>query len=390
MKNSLLLIVCLLIISCSSLDTIGVNGRISNDQISEVFVSDTNYLLFSNSTHDTNFSFEDFPSQPKVFQKGDSMDIHIWESGPSTLFGSQLRNRENSNSSIQSFQTTLPRQSLNGEGEIFIPYVGRINVLGLSENELERLIYSSLEQKANNPQVFVDGYFFSSSVNILGDVILPKKYELKGSESITDIISVSGGLKFPYEDYVVSVTRKKNTQSLPLIKIYENFENNIRLKNYDIVSFNYQPNKAILLGATNSNKEVFFGPNSSSLLNIIGKAFGINDMRGNLKRVYIFRKTPDNTNYNSVKSELPRMNKNIFDDPNNYSNADISRKEFSLISIDLSSKDSLLYAQTFNVLDEDIIVISNNSIYESQKVLSIIGSIFSPMTGVLNAKNLSE
>ena len=175
MKNSLLLIVCLLIISCSSLDTIGVNGRISNDQISEVFVSDTNYLLFSNSTHDTNFSFEDFPSQTKVFQKGDSMDIHIWESGPSTLFGSQLRNRENSNSSIQSFQTTLPRQSLNGEGEIFIPYIGRINALGLSENELERLIYSSLEQKANNPQVFVDGYFFSSSVNILGDLILPKK-----------------------------------------------------------------------------------------------------------------------------------------------------------------------------------------------------------------------
>ena len=113
-------------------------------------------------------------------------------------------------------------------------------------------------------------------------------------------------------------------------------------------------------------------------------------MRGNLKRVYIFRKTPDNTNYNSVKSELPRMNKNIFDDPSNYSNADSSRKEFSLISIDLSSKDSLLYAQTFNVLDEDIIVISNNPIYESQKVLSIIGSIFSPMTGVLNAKNLSE
>ena len=113
-------------------------------------------------------------------------------------------------------------------------------------------------------------------------------------------------------------------------------------------------------------------------------------MRGNLKRIYIFRKTPDNVNYNSVKSELPRVNKNVFDDPNNFSNKDFSRKEFSLISIDLSSKDSLLYAQSFDVLDEDIIVISNNSIYESQKVLSIIGSIFSPMTGVLNAKNLSE
>ena len=88
--------------------------------------------------------------------------------------------------------------------------------------------------------------------------------------------------------------------------------------------------------------------------------------------------------------DSPRVNKNVFDDPNNFSNKDFSRKEFSLISIDLSSKDSLLYAQSFDVLDEDIIVISNNSIYESQKVLSIIGSIFSPMTGVLNAKNLSE
>ena len=208
MKSSLL-ITFLLIVSCSSLDTIGVNGKISNDQISEIFISDTNYLLFSQSLYDTNFFSKDSSTPPKVFQKGDSLDIHIWESGPSTLFGSQLRNRENSNSSIQSFQTTLPRQSINSEGEIFIPYVGRIDVLGLNENELEKLIYSSLELKANNPQVFVDGYFFSSSVNILGDVVTPKKYELKGSENITDIISVSGGLKHPHEDYVVSVTRNQ-------------------------------------------------------------------------------------------------------------------------------------------------------------------------------------
>ena len=87
-----------------------------------------------------------------------------------------------------------------------------------------------------------------------------------------------------------------------------------------------------------------------------------------------------------------KPNVNIFDDKSvNFDyKFDFIKKDYMLMSIDLSTKKSLVYSSDLKIYDDDIVIISNNSIYESQRILSIIGSIFTPVTGALNAQNLSN
>ena len=257
--------------------------------------------------------------------------------------------------------------------------------------ELENKIYKSISLKANNPQVYIDGVFLSRSVNIVGDIAKPQSYEIKGPERIIDIISLIG-INNDSSGYLVTVSRNSSSQSISLDSLYNKPINNIRLNPDDIIRFDYRPLKVTVLGGANSNKVVRFGPDNSSLLNILGEAFGINNYRGDVKRVYIFRKTNNDIDYKEVLKLNSKPNINIFDDKSvNFDyKFDFIKKDYMLMSIDLSTKKSLVYSSDLKIYDDDIVIISNNSIYESQRILSIIGSIFTPVTGALNAQNLSN
>lgn len=388
MKFFYLIPILLLFTSCTSLESLGSKGDFDYKKVNIIEVNDLNYKIFTANLFNKNFNLLENNDELKTFSIGDAVSIHIWESGPITLFkSSDQTNGLSKQESSSTEKTTLPVQIIGSNGNIFIPYVGRIKASGLTIQQLESLVYEKIKLKANNPQLFIEGIFYSRSVNILGDVNTPQLYQLKGSEKLIDLLSIAGGLKLESSDYLVSISRKNDFQSISLSSLYKDSSNNIELSPNDVISFHSNPFKATILGASNSNKIVSFGPDNSSLLNIIGKASGINNFRGDLSRVYIFRKTPVNIDYSFGTNVNNWPTINAFDkvDKNSF-----IKKDYSLISIDLSTKKSLLYSSNFKIYDGDIIVVTNNSIYESQKVLGIIGSIFMPITGVFNAQNIAN
>ena len=389
--NKLFLTISLVFLSsCVSLESIGVKGDVDKNNAHFIEINDRNFSLFTKDYFsDTfNFSQENEQNNIRIFEIGDIVNIHIWESGPTGLFRTDSKNyssKDNSSSSIA--KTTLPPQTIDNKGNIYIPYVGRIKASDLNISELENKIYQSISLKANNPQVYVDGVFLSRAVTILGDIAKPQSYEIKGHEKIIDIISLIG-IKNDFSGYLVTLSRNSTSQSISLNSLYSNPINNIKLNPEDIVRFDYNPLKVTVLGASNSNKLVKFGPDNSSLLNILGEVFGINNYRGDIRRVYIFRKTTPGIDYREALKSNSRLNVSIFDDGS--AGLGFVEKDYALLSIDLSSKNSLIYSSDLKIYDDDIIIISNNSIYESQRILSIIGSIFTPVAGVLNAQNLSN
>lgn len=380
--------------SCTSLESIGVKGGVDKNNVHFVEVNESNFSLFTKNYFSDTFNYqqESLQNDIRVFEIGDIVNIHIWESGPTSLFGSSSKNNLSKDSGSSSIaKTTLPPQTIDNQGNIYIPYVGRIKASNLNIGQLENKIYKSISLKANNPQVYIDGVFLSRAINIVGDIANAQSYEIKGHERIIDIISLIG-IDNDSGGYLVTVSRNSSSQSISLDSIYNKSINNIRLNPDDIVRFDYRPLKVTVLGGANANKVVRFGPDNSSLLNILGEVYGINNYRGDIKRVYIFRKTNNGIDYKEILKLNSKPNVNIFNDKSvNFDyKYDFIEKDYMLMSIDLSTKKSLVYSSDLKIYDDDIVIISNNSIYESQRILSIIGSIFTPVTGALNAQNLSN
>lgn len=385
MQNLFFLILVFIISSCTSVESIGVAGNLKNNNVNEIYINAKNYKLFSETNYDDISNMVKKTVPQNVFMPGDSIQITILESGPTALFGNSSSNLNNNDIANNSNQNKLPIQTVDLNGKIFVPYLGLISVQGMNTNELRNFLYNGLARKSNNPQIFIDAKFTSSAINISGDVKNSLIYELKGGETFIDAIGLAGGLNNEKDNYMLTLTRDSQIKSFPLIDIFSATNDEIRLFPHDNLVFENEPFQATVLGASNSNTNVSFGPKNSSLLSIIGKVSGVNNYRGDLKKVYIFRKNPPSFDYSKVSQQKNYVS--IFQNDEKLSSRAL---EYSLIHIDISNKNSLLYSSNFKVLDDDIVIISNNSIYESQKVLGIIGSIFSPVSSAINAQNLSN
>ena len=95
---------------------------------------------------------------------------------------------------IEELRTRTVRVS--GDGTISLPFVGKLDVAGLTEEQLQEKITSSLLKYMYNPRVvtFVREYH-SRQVAVLGAVLKPGLYSLNtGSDTILDMISQAGGM----------------------------------------------------------------------------------------------------------------------------------------------------------------------------------------------------
>lgn len=82
------------------------------------------------------------------------------------------------------------------DGRISIPFLGAVEVDGLTASELEAKLVKILEEKyLRDPQVsVVIKEFQSKRVSVLGAVRTPGSYELLGRQTLLQIISKAGGL----------------------------------------------------------------------------------------------------------------------------------------------------------------------------------------------------
>jgi len=85
---------------------------------------------------------------------------------------------------------------LGGDGTISLPYIGKMEASGLTEEELQIRIAERLKQYMYNPKVivFVKEYR-SRQVAVLGAVGRPGMYNLSsGSETLLDLLTQAGGI----------------------------------------------------------------------------------------------------------------------------------------------------------------------------------------------------
>jgi polysaccharide export outer membrane protein len=94
------------------------------------------------------------------------------------------------------FQDLNRQYRVSEEGKISLPYLGELQVEGMTKSELEKRLVELLGEKyLENPQVSVDIVEYQSRrVFLIGAVPKPGPYELMGRLTLLKLISQAGGL----------------------------------------------------------------------------------------------------------------------------------------------------------------------------------------------------
>lgn len=105
---------------------------------------------------------------------------------------------------------------IDGTGNINIPMLGRLHVVGLTVRELEDEIKAKLSLYVLSPDVTVYiGTYRSQPVSILGSVRSPGTHQLEGRKTLIEVLSLAGGLN-PDAGNVLKITRRAEWGKIPL------------------------------------------------------------------------------------------------------------------------------------------------------------------------------
>ena len=108
----------------------------------------------------------------------------------------------------------LAPQELDRNGDITVPYGGKVHALGRSPVEIEAEIVAKLKPRAIEPQVIVTiGERAANSISVLGDVKGPTNIALRpGGIRLLAAIARAGGASYPDYASIVTVQRRNRQE----------------------------------------------------------------------------------------------------------------------------------------------------------------------------------
>jgi polysaccharide biosynthesis/export protein len=304
---------------------------------------------------------------------GDSLEIAVWEAPPAALFSGGTSDPRVTSSSTR--VPVLPEQTVNGKGEINMPFAGTIKAAGMTTEDLEKEIARRLKGKANDPQVLVRMLRNSSSmVTVVGEVTTSSRLPLSPrGERLLDALAASGGFRQPVGKITIQITREVVEQgqrtsrvvSLPLNTLITDPAQNIILQPGDVITALFQPNSFTVLGATAKNEEISFEAQGISLAQALARSGGLLDNRANAMGVFLFR----------------------FEDPAIIGETAPARTTLDgkvpvIYRVDLKDPASFFLAQNFPVHNKDMLYVANAPLAELQKFVSLLSGIVLPVLTV--------
>jgi polysaccharide biosynthesis/export protein len=267
--------------------------------------------------------------------------------------------------------TTLPEQLVDRDGQIVVPFAGRVPAAGQTLRAIGDEIARRLKGKANNPEVLVRlGRSSTGTVTVVGEVSSSLRMPLTpAGERLLDALAAAGGVKQAVNRVTVQVTRGDRYQSLPLDQVIRDPKQNIRLQAGDVVTALYQPLSFTALGATGRNEEVNFEAQGITLAQALARVGGLVDNKSDPQGVFIFR--------------FERQG--ALDWPRQPAATTPDGLVPVVYRIDLRNPASFFVMQGFPMQHRDVLYVSNAPVAELQKFLNVVFSITFPLINTVNA-----
>ena len=150
---------------------------------------------------------------------------------------------------------------VDSKGNIFIPKVGTIRVLGIAQNQLKSRVRASVNKVFNNNvSVYANlNSYHNISVFVTGGVIKPGLYEGASSDSILQFIDKADGIKSAQGSYR-EITLLRNDKVIKVFDLYEFLVNGkldiVQFQNGDVIRVSALKNRVEVSGEV--SKECIF------------------------------------------------------------------------------------------------------------------------------------
>ena len=295
------------------------------------------------------------PPPTDMIGSGDVLEISIYEAGV-TLF-SAGSNQIGSTPGVQ--VQKLPPSRVNDNGDITIPYAGRIHVAGHTVGEVEGMVRRSLNGLSQNPQVLITlSQAITNSVIIGGEVAQPGRLVLQTNrETLSDVIALAGGYRGNAKDLTLRVTRNNDTVDVRVNDFVDNPALNVRAYPGDRLTLINNPRTYSVLGASGRVEQVPFSGSAVSLAEAIATAGGANPSLGDPAAIFLFRYKLDEQG-----NELPVV-----------------------YHVNMMNTGGYFLSQRFAMHDKDVLYFGNAAANQPSKAIQLISQLFSPILTVTSA-----
>jgi polysaccharide export outer membrane protein len=303
---------------------------------------------------------------------GDVLGITIYEVGTGLFSGSTT----NINDAGATFNTAAQSAGLAGvtvdrEGAISLPYIGRVEVAGLTSAEIQKKVQDGLRRMSQSPQALVTVRSnITNTVVVLGVVARPGRQQLTLiRDRLLDAIAEAGGTgQQPQEDMIVRFTRGGRTVEQLLSLIQASSPDDLVLVPGDRIQVVRRPQSFTVFGATRVAQVNFENP-SLTLAEALARAGGPSDDRADPRAIFIFRyargadgtplgvTAPGGTTTPTSSSALPP----------------------TIYRLDMMRPASYFLAQRFPMRDKDVVYIANARANRPAKLINIINQLFTPI-----------
>jgi polysaccharide export outer membrane protein len=279
-----------------------------------------------------------------VISPGDTVSVTVWENVEAGLLAG-----------VGQKVTSVEQVQVDQSGEMFMPYVGRLDAAGKTPEQLRREITEGLVNQTPDPQVEVrrvagDG----ATVSVMGGVADPGVFPLETpTRRLSAMLAAAGGVALVPDVAQVRLERGGRTGRIWLQDLYDTPSLDVALRAGDRIIVEEDRRSFTALGATTAQARVPFNKRDMSALEAIAAAGGLDGRAADPTGVFIFRQErPDVANRVLGRNDL------------------VGPQRMAYL-LNLTRPEGLFSAREFIIRDEDTIYITEAPFASWSRVLSV-------------------
>ncbi len=276
---------------------------------------------------------------------GDTLMLTIWENVDDGLLAQQGTSA-----------TQLTEVQVDGAGNIFVPYAGKIKAAGNSPDALRRIITEKLDAQTPDPQVLVtraagDG----ATVSLMGAVGGQGVYAIeRPTRTLSSMIARAGGVTIKPEIAKVTVKRGGKQGTVWLKDLYQNPRMDIALRPGDVILVEEDTRAFTSLGATGAQARVPFETQTLSALEALAIVGGLQSNLADPTGVFVFRNEP-------AEIAAVVLGRN-----------DLVGDQRLVYVLDLTEPNGMFMARDFVIRDSDTVYVTEAPYVQWQKSISVL------------------
>jgi polysaccharide export outer membrane protein len=290
-----------------------------------------------------------------AIRPGDTLGLTIWENVDDGLLAGETSN-----------STILEEVQVDSDGQIFVPYAGRVRAAGNTPDQLRSMITDQLKDQTPDPQVQVrrlagDGATVSLVGSVGGQGVYPIE---RPTRTLSTMLAKAGGVTIEPDIAQITVIRGGQQGTIWFQDLYDNPHLDIALRGGDRILVEEDRRAYTALGATGSQTRVPFQTQDLSALEALAQVGGLLALSADPTGVFIFRNEPA-----EVAGQVLGRD-------------DLIGAQRMVYVLNLTEPNGLFVARDFIIRDDDTIYVTEAPYAQWSKSLSLIAGSLTPFANL--------